>query len=290
LVLDILKRIKASKRGARLLLRHILRGSNVKPKKNQSSLRDSFGRNNNNNNNSKTSKQTNKSNNNNNNNRPQQQQKQNQKQKRRFPKMKPTRISRKFLPLIFILRRLIRNFKKCKFKSLLNRYCPIPETISGKKSKKVNEKKKNEQERQQSNNENNNINSKEEIENPEKQMENNNNHNDSSEKQEKQNSPSTEAEEDHDLSAKLEKKLTPLVRAHTPVEKVIGFMRAILKRIIPKKLFGSDLNFRLFLKNVSTFLRLRQYEGLSIGQIARAQKLSHIHWINRKSFPKTSVK
>lgn len=258
---DILNRVKASKRGARLLLKYILNGSNndkIQKQKKSSSLRDSFPKNinnaNTNGNKVNVNQPTNKfppntkqhqqpQNPNNNNNKYKGNNVTNPRVSKKRPlKLKPIRISRRFIPLVLILRKLIRNFKKCKLKSLLKRYCPVSGTTMGEEKKQGTEnknqkttEKENEQQPEKEKEE-----EKKETEKEIEQMETNSHHSTSS---------SSDDDEDDDLSPNFDQKLTPLVRGHSPVQQVVGFLRAFLKRVIPKRLFGSDTNFQMFLKS-----------------------------------------
>jgi Telomerase ribonucleoprotein complex - RNA binding domain len=55
-----------------------------------------------------------------------------------------------------------------------------------------------------------------------------------------------------------------IVGYQTPIKDVIGFIRAVLRHIVPVQMFGDLKNFNAFLKNIDRLLKIRKFEALNL--------------------------
>ncbi len=53
---------------------------------------------------------------------------------------------------------------------------------------------------------------------------------------------------------------------------VIGFLKAVIKRLVPLELWGSEYNRRLFYGHLKTFVQLRRRETVSVKQLCAGMK------------------
>ncbi|XP_064402390.1 telomerase reverse transcriptase-like [Halichondria panicea] len=73
--------------------------------------------------------------------------------------------------------------------------------------------------------------------------------------------------------------LRSLVSEHLSHNQVLGFLKAVLKRLVPLKLWGSKYNRKVFYRHLRKFLQLRRRETVSVKQMCEGVKFSHCDWL-----------
>ena len=71
--------------------------------------------------------------------------------------------------------------------------------------------------------------------------------------------------------SKLNKNVTA-IDLHTPYDQIIGFVFAVLKKVLPIELFGAD-NYKKFKKIVRRLIQLRRYESITLSNILEGIKV-----------------
>ncbi|KAK7738484.1 Telomerase reverse transcriptase [Cytospora paraplurivora] len=78
-------------------------------------------------------------------------------------------------------------------------------------------------------------------------------------------------------------KYTSLIDLAIPVSKVSAFCQAALAKIIPREFWGHDEvqahNWRIFLRKVDNFIRLRRFETISLHEVIQGFKIIEIEWL-----------
>eukprot|EP00118_Oscarella_pearsei_P018196 m.185167 g.185167 ORF g.185167 m.185167 type:complete len:1013 (+) comp39334_c0_seq80:52-3090(+) len=69
-----------------------------------------------------------------------------------------------------------------------------------------------------------------------------------------------------------------LSRFSTPFQ-VVSFVASALLKVIPKALWGSNHNWKVFLKNVSLLVRMKRFEKMSVIQLLHGMKSSDCDWL-----------
>ncbi|KAJ5782388.1 Telomere reverse transcriptase [Penicillium paradoxum] len=69
----------------------------------------------------------------------------------------------------------------------------------------------------------------------------------------------------------------------TPASSVSAFCRTVIQKLIPRQFFGVGpdgiSNFRLILRHVDRFIKLRRFESLSLHQVCKSIKITSIPWL-----------
>ncbi|XP_064401620.1 telomerase reverse transcriptase-like isoform X2 [Halichondria panicea] len=73
--------------------------------------------------------------------------------------------------------------------------------------------------------------------------------------------------------------LRNLVSEHLSHDQVLGFLKSVLKRLVPLELWGSKYNRRMFYYHLRKFLQLRRRETLSVKQMCEGVKFAHCDWL-----------
>ena len=60
---------------------------------------------------------------------------------------------------------------------------------------------------------------------------------------------------------------------HPVITQVLGFLKSVLKRLVPLELWGSKYNRRVFYRHLRKFLQLRRRETLSVKQMCEGVKV-----------------
>lgn len=72
----------------------------------------------------------------------------------------------------------------------------------------------------------------------------------------------------------------------TPSSSVSAFCRAVIQKLIPRQFWGVGpdgiSNFKLVLKHVDRFIKLRRFESLSLHEVCKGVKVGYcLHWTDR---------
>jgi telomerase reverse transcriptase len=74
----------------------------------------------------------------------------------------------------------------------------------------------------------------------------------------------------------------------TPVSCVSAFCQAIIKKVIPKRFWGSgelrEHNEHLILRSVDKFIRARKYETFSLDEIMNLLKVTNVFFFHAQSY------
>ncbi|KAG5440265.1 hypothetical protein PCANB_001835 [Pneumocystis canis] len=73
------------------------------------------------------------------------------------------------------------------------------------------------------------------------------------------------------------------IRMATPYSHVSSFLKAVIKRIIPKGFYGSDSNFDNILNSINTFVRMRRFESISLHSLMHSLKIKTVSWLESTS-------
>ncbi|CAG8906413.1 unnamed protein product [Penicillium nalgiovense] len=69
----------------------------------------------------------------------------------------------------------------------------------------------------------------------------------------------------------------------TPASSVSAFCRAVIQKLIPRQFWGAGpdgiSNFKLVLKHVDRFIKLRRFESLSLHEVCKGVKITSIPWL-----------
>ena len=60
---------------------------------------------------------------------------------------------------------------------------------------------------------------------------------------------------------------------------VIHFVTVIVKRLVPRDLFGSQHNEKLILRSIGEFVRARRFESLNLHQVLQGIRLTDVDWV-----------
>ncbi|KAJ3289397.1 hypothetical protein HK104_007493 [Borealophlyctis nickersoniae] len=69
------------------------------------------------------------------------------------------------------------------------------------------------------------------------------------------------------------------LRHHSNFHQVSGFVRAVVRRVIPHDIWGDSKNEDAALKALDKFIRLRRYETLSLQNVSHGLKVSKMAWL-----------
>ncbi|KTW32040.1 telomerase reverse transcriptase [Pneumocystis jirovecii RU7] len=75
----------------------------------------------------------------------------------------------------------------------------------------------------------------------------------------------------------------------TPYSHVSCFLRAIMKKIIPRGFYGSDSNFENILDSINTFVRMRRFESISLHSLMHSLKVKTVSWLESDSNHRMSL-
>ncbi|XP_065177613.1 telomerase reverse transcriptase-like isoform X2 [Sycon ciliatum] len=70
-----------------------------------------------------------------------------------------------------------------------------------------------------------------------------------------------------------------LLSQFTPPHQVVRFLHAVLKKAVPRHLWGSPDNFNVFMKHVDEFVHLHRLDTFSVHQFLSGFKASHCAWL-----------
>ncbi|KAJ5558312.1 Telomere reverse transcriptase [Penicillium sp. DV-2018c] len=79
----------------------------------------------------------------------------------------------------------------------------------------------------------------------------------------------------------------PLTDYATPASSVSAFCRAVIQKLIPRQFFGTGRdgvsNFKLVLRHVDRFIKLRRFESSSLHEVCKGIKIASIPWLEPPS-------
>ncbi|KTW30640.1 hypothetical protein T552_00356 [Pneumocystis carinii B80] len=73
------------------------------------------------------------------------------------------------------------------------------------------------------------------------------------------------------------------IKLATPYSHVSCFLRAVMKRIIPKEFYGSDCNFENILNSINMFVRMRRFESISLHDLMHCLKIKTVSWLEKSN-------
>lgn len=81
----------------------------------------------------------------------------------------------------------------------------------------------------------------------------------------------------------------------TPASSVSAFCRAVIQKLIPRQFWGAGpdgiSNFKLVLRHVDRFIKLRRFESLSLHEVCKGVKVRHfLHKTDRLRHGRTDPK
>eukprot|EP01135_Chromosphaera_perkinsii_P004652 Nk52_evm1s293 gene=Nk52_evmTU1s293 len=201
---------------------------------------------------------------------------------------KCNRLPKRFVSIVPHFKKILKNGKSCPYRKLLDYYCPVQKNTKGELAYLADLLHI---QRQQSEKtfspEKDNFNSQEEEDNFNSQEE------DYGEEEKEYISGSDEKEE-RDLSSNLSSNISSasdcvkklykdLIEKHCTYYQVFGFLKSVVKKVIPSELFGSQHNIKKFHSNLKSFIKLRRYERPAADHFVKGFRINDCPWLGKKS-------
>eukprot|EP01117_Protostelium_nocturnum_P015975 TRINITY_DN6237_c0_g2_i2.p1 TRINITY_DN6237_c0_g2~~TRINITY_DN6237_c0_g2_i2.p1 ORF type:complete len:1261 (+),score=472.14 TRINITY_DN6237_c0_g2_i2:58-3840(+) len=187
---------------------------------------------------------------------------------------KEIKLSRRMKTMIPLFVSLIKRFKKCKFRILLNHYCPIKPKNDQKKSIERMEEEDSE------------MNSEEEWQPSTQAFSPISNTPNSIDELMENVSEEDETEKEIVGERKVkEKKVEENGLRDSSHKQVIQFLRSVVKQVIPNEFWGSGENYREIMKKIALFVSLRRFENFTLEQAVEGFQISHCLWVKPNGKP-----